>query len=73
MRKSFLFIICLFTLGILNAQKSIPISTFEDLNTLLRNNLFSDFYLTNDIIIPEGTEWLPIGKPADWDGNPLHS
>ncbi|HQB27521.1 MAG TPA: T9SS type A sorting domain-containing protein [Paludibacter sp.] len=70
MRKSFLFIICLFTLGILNAQKSIPISTFEDLNTLLRNNLFSDFYLTNDIIIPEGTEWLPIGKPADWDGNP---
>jgi hypothetical protein len=52
-----------------NAQVGTPVSTFEELNTTVRSNLAGSYYLTNDIEIPEGTEWLPIGKPEDWDGN----
>jgi len=48
----------------LNAQVGTPISTYEELNTLIRADLTASYYLTNDIVIPEGTEWIPFGKDA---------
>lgn len=54
---------------LLSAQTGTPISTYEELNTVVRANMDGSYYLANDIEIPEGTEWLPIGKPANWDGN----
>lgn len=51
-----------------NAQIGIPISTYEELNTVVRSNMSGSYYLTNDIVVPEGTEWLPLGKPSGWDG-----
>jgi len=47
----------------------MSISTYEEFNTLIRANLSGKYYLTQDIVIPEGTEWLPFGKPNDWDNN----
>ena len=48
----------------------VPISTFNDLNTKVRNDLNGNFYLDADIVIPEGTEWIPIGSSSATDGNP---
>jgi hypothetical protein len=48
----------------LNAQVGTPISTYEELNTLIRADLTASYYLTNDIVIPEETEWIPFGKDA---------
>lgn len=49
-------------------DEGTPISTYEELNTLVRADLDGTYYLTNDIVIPDGVEWLPLGKPVDWDG-----
>jgi hypothetical protein len=54
----------------IQAQEGTAISTYEELNTLIRANMDGAYYLTNDIEIPEGTEWLPLGKPETWDGTP---
>lgn len=52
----------------LNAQVGTPISTYEELNTLIRADLTASYYLTNDITIPAETEWLPFAKPVNWNG-----
>jgi hypothetical protein len=49
----------------IQAQEGTAISTYEELNTLIRANMDGAYYLTNDIEIPEGTEWLPLGKPEN--------
>lgn len=49
-------------------EEGTPISTYEELNTLIRADMDGTYYLTNDIEIPEGTDWLPLGKPETWDG-----
>ena len=47
----------------------IPVSTYEDLDAI-RNDLTGTYHLTNDIIVPEGTEWVPIGALSNNDKNP---
>ena len=49
----------------------IPVSTFEELDAI-RNDLTGTYHLTNDIIIPDGTEWRPIGAVSNNDGNPAN-
>jgi hypothetical protein len=54
------------------AGAQTAISSFEELNTLVHSADFDyagSYYLTNDIVIPEGTEWIPIGAPSDWPTN----
>ena len=48
----------------------MAISTLEDINTYVRGDLSGNYYLANDIEIPEGTEWVPIGSESPTDGNP---
>lgn len=48
----------------------MAISTLEDINTYVRGDLSGNYYLANDIEIPEGTEWVPIGSDSPTDGNP---
>jgi hypothetical protein len=36
----------------------------------IRNNLGGDYYLTDDIEIPQGTEWLPLGATSPTDSDP---
>lgn len=50
----------------------VAIADFNDFNTLVRNDLSGSYYLENDIILPEGTEWIPIGANSPNDGNPTH-
>jgi len=50
----------------------IAISSLEDLDHFVRNDLSGNYYLTNDIEIPEGTEWIPIGASSATDTDPLH-
>jgi len=57
--------------GACPGQEPAPVSTYEDLNAI-RDNLSGNFYLTNDITIPEGTEWVPIGATSNNDGNPAN-
>lgn len=51
-------------------QFPYPITTFEDL-MVIRNNLDKEFYLTNDIIIPDGVEWIPLGAALRDDSAPV--
>jgi hypothetical protein len=55
------------------AQVGTSISTYTELNTLVRADLTASYYLTDDIVIPDGTEWLPFAKPADWDGTTVNA
>jgi len=48
-----------------------PVSTYEDLDAI-RNDLTGTYHLTNDIIVPDGTEWIPIGAVSSNDGNPAN-
>lgn len=48
----------------------IAIRSAEDIDNLLRTNLDGNFYLANDITIPEGTEWIPIGSTGTTDNAP---
>lgn len=45
------------------SKTPVTISSFDDLQKI-RNDPGGFFYLTNDIVIPEGTEWLPIGATS---------
>ncbi len=47
------------------------VSTFDQLNAM-RNDLAGNYYLENDITIPEGVEWIPIGAANSNDGNPQY-
>ena len=58
------------TLALEERKMPCAIGNFEDLNTLLRNDLTSSYYLTDDIEIPEGTEWVPIGASSVTDNEP---
>lgn len=51
-------------------QFPYPVANFEDL-MVVRNNLDKEYYLTNDIIIPEGIEWIPLGAALRDDGAPV--
>jgi arylsulfatase B len=46
-----------------------PVSSYSDFMAI-RNNLSGDYYLTNDIEIPPGTEWLPLGATSPTDSDP---
>ena len=46
-----------------------PISNYGDFMAI-RNRLSGEYYLTNDIEIPEGTEWLPLGAISHSDSDP---
>lgn len=48
----------------------VALKSVSDINNLMRASLNGNFYLTNDIIIPEGTEWIPIGASSATDVNP---
>jgi uncharacterized sulfatase len=48
----------------------VALKSVADINNLLRTSLNGNFYLTNDIVIPEGTEWIPIGAASATDSNP---
>ncbi len=47
------------------------VTTFEQLNAI-RNDLEGNYYLENDITIPEGTEWIPIGASGQNDPDPKY-
>lgn len=66
---SLIFLVLCFNLPLLaEAAETVAISSYEELNTLVRSNLNGSYYLTQDIVVPDGAEWLPIGMPAGWDG-----
>lgn len=46
-----------------------PVSTYEDL-MVIRNNLDKEFYLTDDITIPDKVEWVPLGAAVSEDNAP---
>ncbi len=48
----------------------VAIGSIEDIDTYMRNDMNGNFYLTNDIEIPEGVEWVPIGAHSATDGDP---
>lgn len=53
-------------------QKPTAISTYSDLSKLIQNHMDGIFYLTNDIVIPNGVEWIPIGATNATDNNPAN-
>ena len=48
----------------------IAISSIDDIDHLVRADMNGNFYLTCDIEIPEGTEWIPIGASSATDADP---
>ena len=48
----------------------IAISSCDDIDRYIRYDLNGNYYLTNDIDIPEGTEWIPIGADNANDTDP---
>lgn len=53
-------------------KTSVAIGSVDDINNLMRNDLNGNFYLANDINIPEGTEWTPIGSTNINDVDPQY-
>ena len=53
-----------------NLKTPIAISSFEDIDIYMRNDMNGNYYLENDIEIPNGTEWIPIGSASTSDGSP---
>ena len=53
-----------------NLKIPMAISSLDDINTYVRGDLSGNYYLANDIEIPEGTEWIPIGAESLTDGDP---
>ncbi|MDR2041111.1 MAG: sulfatase-like hydrolase/transferase [Tannerella sp.] len=49
----------------------VAIGSVEDMERYMRNDLNGNYYLTNDIDIPENTEWIPIGAAGATDSDPL--
>ncbi|MFV0391161.1 MAG: sulfatase-like hydrolase/transferase [Paludibacteraceae bacterium] len=47
-----------------------PISSIEDIDQYMRNDLSGNYYLTNNIEMPESVEWIPIGATSILDGDP---
>jgi|GEM_PF-211582 len=47
-----------------------PVASYEDF-MVVRNNLDKEFYMTNDIVIPEGVEWVPLGAALSEDNAPV--
>lgn len=75
-QKFYTLIFCFsFLLSIQVVKSQVAISTYEELYTI-QENLQGNYFLTNDITIPEGIEWLPIGAssttaseaPAEFSG-----
>ncbi len=48
----------------------IAICSLDDIDRLVRADMNGNFYLTCDIEIPEGTEWIPIGASSATDADP---
>lgn len=46
-----------------------PINSYDDLNNI-REDLTGNYYLTTDIEIPQGVEWVPIGAQSKDDTDP---
>lgn len=57
-------------LPVFNVFSQTAISTFEELDAI-RQNLQGSYYLTNDIEIPAGVNWLPIGAASAEDEEPV--
>jgi uncharacterized sulfatase len=53
-----------------NLKTPLPISNTQDIDKYMRNDLSGNYYLANDIEIPEGTEWIPIGAASAADTDP---
>lgn len=51
-------------------KEAVAIGSIQDIDAYLRTDLSGNYYLTNDIIIPESTEWIPIGASSATDGDP---
>jgi len=51
-------------------KEPVAIGSYEEFNTVLRGDLTGNYYLSSDITIPEGTEWVPIGAAGAADGDP---
>ena len=47
----------------------VAITSLEDIDNIVRNDMTGIYYLTADIEIPEGMQWIPIGasNPNDTD------
>lgn len=52
-----------------NVSSQTAVSSFEELDAI-RQNLQGSYYLTNDIEIPAGVNWLPIGAISAVDEEP---
>lgn len=53
-----------------NNKTPRAISSIEDIDNYMRFDLSGNYYLTSDIEIPEGTEWVPIGAASATDADP---
>lgn len=55
------------------AEHPVAVSTVEDLRKIGNDSAYplnGTYYLTNDIELPEGMEWIPIGAKSETDGDP---
>lgn len=48
----------------------VAISSVEDIDKIMRADMNGNFFLANDIEIPEGTEWVPVGAASATDIDP---
>jgi uncharacterized sulfatase len=46
------------------------IGSIDDIDNFMRNDLSGHYYLANDIEIPEGSEWIPVGAASATDADP---
>ena len=77
MEKNFykILFMTVFSMAVINLwAQDTPISSYDDLNNIIRNDMASgktngSYYLTTDIVIPNGAQWLPFGKKMDWAGS----
>ena len=46
-----------------------PVAAYEDF-MVVRNNLDKEFYMTDDVIVPDGVEWVPLGAAVSEDNAP---
>ncbi len=53
------------------AEKTpIEITSLDDIDNIVRNDMSGNYYLAADIEIPEGTQWIPIGATSANDTDP---
>ena len=48
----------------------VAISSLEDIDNIVRMDMTGNYYLTDDIVIPEGEQWVPIGASSATDADP---